>query len=92
MGKVLYVASLVPESRYYTSELIRVNNLSDDPNANVLVTKKLRKQLEFWILLIKLVGEGMPILRRRKLSARLMHGRRILTRQAVHCRETRAVA
>ena len=61
VGKVLYVASLVPESRYYTSELIRVNNLSDDPNANVLVTKKLKKQLEFWILLIKLVGEGMPI-------------------------------
>ena len=61
VGKVLYVASLVPESRYYTSELIKVNNTSHDPNAKILVTKKLKKQLEFWILLIKLVGEGMPI-------------------------------
>ena len=61
VGKVLYVATLVPESRYYTNELIRVKSLSHDPNAKILVTKKLKKQLEFWILLIKLVGEGMPI-------------------------------
>ena len=61
VGKVLYVAALLPGSKYHISEMLRVNNMSDNPSDIVVVTKALKAELAWWIPMIRLIGRGMPI-------------------------------
>ena len=61
VGKVLYVSTLIPESKYYTSAMLKANNWSEDPSAEVKLTKDLKRQVKWWIPMIRLVGNGMPI-------------------------------
>ena len=61
VGKVLYVSQLIPESRYHTSELLKLNNFSDDGEEIVKLTKKFKRQLRWWIPFVRLAGEGLPI-------------------------------
>ena len=60
VGKILYVSCLIPESKYYTSELIRAN-MGTDRNADVVITRRIREQIRWWIPMVQLVGEGLPI-------------------------------
>ena len=61
VGKGLYVASLLPGSKYHVSEMLRVNNLSDNPSEVIVLTKALKKELAWWVPMIRLIGLGMPI-------------------------------
>ena len=61
VGKVLYVSVLLPGSKYHTSALMAANNQSRDPNALVGVSKLMKVQLLWWVDMIRLVGNGMPI-------------------------------
>ena len=60
VGKVLYVSTLIPESKYYTSELIKANMCRDQNNI-VVNSRDLREQIRWWIPMIQLVGQGLPI-------------------------------
>ena len=60
VGKVLYVSVLIPGSKYHTSALLKANK-GRDPNAPVVVTGLMKAQLLWWIDMIRLVGDGMPI-------------------------------
>ena len=42
VGKVFYITQLIPESRYHTSELLKLNNFSDDGEEIVKLTKKFK--------------------------------------------------
>ena len=61
VGKVLYISQLIPESRYHTSELLRLNNFSDNGEEIVKLTKKFKRQIKWWIPFVRLAGQGMPI-------------------------------
>ena len=61
VGKVLYVSVLVPGSKYHVSALLKANKQSKDPHASVVITDLMKKQLFWWINMVRLVGEGMPI-------------------------------
>ena len=45
VGKVLYVSQLIPESKYHTSELLRLNSISEDGNHVVAISKKFKRQI-----------------------------------------------
>ena len=61
VGKVLYVGCLLPGSKYHVSEMLKANNMSDDPSETVVITKALKKELSWWVPMIRLIGMGMPI-------------------------------
>ena len=61
VGKVLYVSTLIPGSKYHTSALLKANNQSLDPFAMVPVNSLMKAQISWWIDMIRLTGEGMPI-------------------------------
>ena len=61
VGKVLYVSVLLPGSKFHTSALLKANTGSRDPNAPVDVTSLMKAQLRWWIDMIRLVGDGLPI-------------------------------
>ena len=61
VGKVLYVSVLLPGSQYHTSAMMAANNQSKDPNALVGISGLMREQLLWWVDMIRLVGDGMPI-------------------------------
>ena len=61
VGKILYVSVLIPGSKYHTSALLKANKQSRDPNAEVVLTRLMKEQLRWWIDMIRLVGDGMPI-------------------------------
>ena len=55
------MAYLIPGSKYHISELLKINSLSEDGNAKVLLTKRVKAQLRWWVPMIRLAGKGMPI-------------------------------
>ena len=61
VGKVLYVSVLLPGSKYHVSALLKANKQSKDPHALVVITDLMKKQLLWWVDMVRLVGEGMPI-------------------------------
>ena len=61
VGKILYVSQLIPESKYHISELLRMNNISEDGNHVIVITRKFKRQAKWWIPFIRLAGEGLPI-------------------------------
>ena len=58
VGKVLYIAQLIPESKYHVSELLRMNNVSDDGEKVLVLSKKFKRQIKWWIPFIRLAGQG----------------------------------
>ena len=61
VGKILYVAPLIPESRYHLSALLKINKLSEDPNHLVKLDDLARDQLVWWRAMIQLCATGSPI-------------------------------
>ena len=61
VGKILYVSCLIPGSKYHISELLKINNMSKDRHEMVLLTKKAKSQLKWWIPMLRLAGRGLPI-------------------------------
>ena len=61
VGKIIYVSYLIPGSKYHISELLKINNQSKDGNEMVLLTKKAKSQLKWWIPMLRLSGRGLPI-------------------------------
>ena len=61
VGKILYVSYLIPESKYYTCSLLKTNNQSEDPKARIKITEEMKREIRWWIPMVRLVGEGMPI-------------------------------
>ena len=61
VGKILYVAYLIPGSKYHISELLKINSQFEDGNEMVLLTKRVKSQLKWWIPMLCLAGEGLPI-------------------------------
>ena len=61
VGKVLYVSILVPGSQYHVSNMLRANHQSKKAKDRVIVTKALKREVEWWIPMVKLAGEGLDI-------------------------------
>ena len=61
VGKVLYVAYLIPGSKYHISELLKINSQFEDGNEMVLLSKRVKSQLKWWIPMVRLAGRGLPI-------------------------------
>ena len=61
VGKVLYVAYLIPGSKYHISELLKINSQFEDGNEMVMLTKRVKSQLKWWIPMVRLAGKGLPI-------------------------------
>jgi hypothetical protein len=53
VGRILHYAPLVPDGKFFISELIKANSLSKDRNEWVVVTAELRRQLHFWWCMLK---------------------------------------
>ena len=53
VGRILHYAPLVPDGKFFISELIKANSFSKDRNEWVVVTAKLRRQLHFWWCMLK---------------------------------------
>ena len=61
VGKVLYVVPLVPSGKYHIGALLRLNNVSENPNAVVLITVEVKEQLDWWFIFIQMCDGMMPI-------------------------------
>ena len=61
VGKILYVSALIPGSKYHTSALLKANNQSKDPFAMVPLGSLMKAQISWWIDMIRLTGDGLPI-------------------------------
>lgn len=66
VGRAIHYAPLIPSGRLNLDYLMRANKVSDDANHLVRITPELRRQCEFWILMIKLCSgtTGIPNLDR----------------------------
>lgn len=63
VGKILYIAPLIPGSKYHLSALHAINDYTGEKNKNdiVIITENAKKQLQWWLVMTRLSGEGMPI-------------------------------
>jgi hypothetical protein len=53
VGRILHYAPLIPAGRFNLDYLIKANSVSDDRRYPVIMTANLKKQLNFWLLLIR---------------------------------------
>ena len=63
VGKILYIAPLIPGSKYHLSELHGLNDYTGERNKNdiVIVTEEAKEKLQWWLVMTRLSGHGMPI-------------------------------
>ena len=63
VGKILYIAPLIPGSKYHLSELHGLNDYTGERNKNdiVIVTEEAKEKLQWWLVMTRLSGQGMPI-------------------------------
>jgi hypothetical protein len=60
-GRILHYAPLVPDGKFFISELIKANSFSKDRNEWVVVTAELRRQLHFWWCMLKTLNNASTI-------------------------------
>jgi hypothetical protein len=61
VGRILHYAPLVPDGKFFISELIKANSFSKDRNEWVVVTAELRRQLHFWWCMLKTLNNASTI-------------------------------
>ena len=61
IGKILYVVPLIPRSELHVSRLHILNNVTEDLSALVPITEEVVVDLNWWITIIRLTREGLPI-------------------------------
>lgn len=61
VGKILYVAPLIPSGKYHLSDLLKIFKFSDNPNDLIVLNCGAKDQLFWWYNMIQLCGGGMPI-------------------------------
>ena len=69
VGRIVHYAPLIPGGRFNMDQLMKVNHVSEEKGCMVKLGREVKRQLAFWLLLLKATAGGCSIPGEAKLPA-----------------------
>ena len=69
VGRIVHYAPLIPGGRFNMDQLMKVNHVSEEKGCMVKLSREVKRQLAFWLLLLKATAGGCRIPGEEKLPA-----------------------